>query len=498
MRSAGGEPGRWESALEPLLGARTAGLWRQHSDAVNAMLLARWLPPQACANLLKTDLFDEAMGDGLYPLLSTRADRVAALDIAPSVLAAATARHPGLLAVAADVRRLPFANDSFDVVVSNSTLDHFDTRDQILDSLRGLHRVLRPGGLLLLTMDNLANPAVALRNALPFRLLQRLKLVAYPIGATAGPVRLRRMLRAAGFEVMETVALLHCPRAPAIALARHAERRSSPDAGERFLRAASRWERLAGWPTRFLTGYFVGVRARRTSSPAHLAPPSPGPVARKRDGVARSAYPTGNALRRALLTLRVEGLKSFWFKLLGECGYRRLLLVERPLDQPVADFMSRLPVDVAMLAQGEVDDYLVFRPGTTRRDIAGRLRSGEMCFVARHQGRIVAAVWVAAQPVWVPYLDCRLQVGAGEAHIYDKYTAPAYRGYGIANAVRTFHLRHLQRAGFRRATGAVLPENVSSLRDDFRGGFRVYGIVGRVKVGRWQRVFLMPPPRDRR
>ena len=56
------------------------------------------------------------------------------------------------------------------------------------------------------------------------------------------------------------------------------------------------------------------------------------------DALARSAYPTGNVIRRALLTLRDEGLRSFWFKLLGECGYRRLLLLERALDQPIADY----------------------------------------------------------------------------------------------------------------------------------------------------------------
>ena len=261
--SAAGEPQRWESALEPLLGAPTGALWRLHSDAVNAALLARWLPAQPCTDLLKTDLFDEAMGSGLYPLLSTRAARVAALDVAPSVLAAATARHPALLAVAADVRRLPFASGAFDVVVSNSTLDHFDTRDDILESLRGIHRVLRRGGRLLLTMDNLANPAVALRNFLPFQLLRRLKLVDYPIGATAGPARLRRMLAAAGFEVVETVALLHCPRALSVALARRCERRGTQQAQVEFQRAALRWERLARWPTRYLTGYFVGIHARK-------------------------------------------------------------------------------------------------------------------------------------------------------------------------------------------------------------------------------------------
>jgi len=263
IRSTDAGSRRWDAALEPLLGAPTGALWRLHSDAVNGTLFARWLPTEACDDLLKTDLFDEAMGSGLYPLLSGRARRVVALDVAPSVLAAATMRHAALLAVAADVRRLPFASDAFDVVVSNSTLDHFDTRDEILASLRGFHRVLRPGGRLLLTMDNLANPAVALRNALPYRLLHRLKLVAYPIGATGGPRRLRRMLNDSGFEVLETVALLHCPRALSVALARRGERRGTPEAMTKFLRTALRWERLARWPTRYLTGYFVGIHARK-------------------------------------------------------------------------------------------------------------------------------------------------------------------------------------------------------------------------------------------
>jgi len=222
------------------------------------------------------------------------------------------------------------------------------------------------------------------------------------------------------------------------------------------------------------------------------------PAAEAVEAVARSAYPTGNVFRRALMTLRVEGPRSFWFKLLAECGYRRLLLIERPLDQPIADYTPRLPVDVAMLAPGELDDYLAFRPETTRRELADRLGAGQLCFVARHQRCIVAAAWVSLQPIWMPFLGCRIDVAPDEAHIYDKFTLPTYRGYGIANAVRTHHLKHLQRAGLRRATGVVLPENVSGLRDDVKGGFRTYGVVGRLKLGPWQRAFRMPPPRGRR
>ena len=248
----------------PLLKAPAEALWRAHSDAVNAALLARWLPRDTCRLLLKTDLFDEAMGEGLYPLLAGHADHVAALDLAPSVLAAAVARYPHLLAVSADVRRLPFRSQSLEIVVSNSTLDHFPSRHDISAALRELHRVLCPGGRLLLTMDNPANPLVALRNALPFGLLRRLGVVSYPAGATCRPRQLSRLLRQAGFEVREIAALLHCPRVLAVAMARRLQRHGTATDRARFLHRLQAWEQLAQLPTRYVTGYFVGVDARKS------------------------------------------------------------------------------------------------------------------------------------------------------------------------------------------------------------------------------------------
>jgi len=206
----------------------------------------------------------------------------------------------------------------------------------------------------------------------------------------------------------------------------------------------------------------------------------------------RSAYPTGNAVRRALLTLRCEGVRSFWFKLLAQAGYRRLMLLERPLDRPVPEFSPSLPVEVTQLTESELDDYLAFRPKTELRDAIDRLRAGQICFVARRDRRIVAAGWIAVQPIWLSYLGCVLDMVPGDVHIYDKFTLPACRGHGISNAVRTHHLRHLQRAGYRRVVVAVLPENASSLRDILKGGYRPCGMIGSIKVGPWQRRFRTP------
>jgi SAM-dependent methyltransferase len=253
----------WDEIARTWGETRPHALWRAHSDAVNSRLVARWLPVEVVDCLLKTDVFDEAVSAGLYPVLAERARQVVGIDIAIAAQRAALASHSGLVGVVADARQLPFAAGSFDAVVSPSTLDHFATVAEIAASLAEVRRVLRPGGRLVLTLDNPVNPLVGLRNALPFGLWRRLGIVPYQVGVTLGPGALRQALAAAGFEVVEETAVLHCPRVLSVALAGWLERRGSAAVCRAYLYGLLAWERLADWPTRFLTGHFVAMLAVR-------------------------------------------------------------------------------------------------------------------------------------------------------------------------------------------------------------------------------------------
>ena len=179
------------------------------------------------------------------------------------VLDMARRHHHQWRVAQADVRRLPFANASFDRIVALSSLEHFDTNRQIEASLVELNRVLRKGGALFLTLDNPANPLVRLCNALPFGLLHRTGLAPYQVGKTCGPVRLRQYLRSAGFSVVESTAVLHCPRALAVGMYRFLQSHASEWMQDRFLRLLMIFEQLGRWPSRSITGYFVAVRADR-------------------------------------------------------------------------------------------------------------------------------------------------------------------------------------------------------------------------------------------
>jgi SAM-dependent methyltransferase len=257
-------PGYWDTVADRWVTARPQRLWRTHSDRVNRALCERWLPRQPVGRLLKTDVFDEVAAAGLLPLLQRHARQVVGIDHSLRMVESVPASAVAL--VASDVRSLPFPDGAFDRVFSNSTLDHFESADDIRCALKELARVLRPDGELLLTLDNLANPVVRVRNALPSRPLERAGLIPYRMGATCGPARLRAFCTDAGLDVLDLGTAMHCPRAPAVAIANILDRVGTPNAGEAFLRALDAFEVMSRWPTRYLSGYFLTVRARRRVS----------------------------------------------------------------------------------------------------------------------------------------------------------------------------------------------------------------------------------------
>ena len=215
------------------------------------------------SSVLKTDLFDEAFGPGLYSPLAANSELFVGIDISGQVLRAARASHEDLKTAAADVRFLPFADNMFDVVLSNSSLDHFRSRDQVVTSLKEIHRVLKRPGRLLLTLDNPANPIIALRHALPFSFLHKAGIVPYYVGATYGPWRLRKVLESVGFRVKQLDAVLHCPRAIAVFFSHLVDKKANQSKKRKLLQALMAFEHLSRLPTKFFTGYYVAANARK-------------------------------------------------------------------------------------------------------------------------------------------------------------------------------------------------------------------------------------------
>jgi SAM-dependent methyltransferase len=257
-----GEKNYWPKVAEKWKNENPQRLWRIYADALNSGLFARCFSSSNKVDLLlKTDMFDEAFGPGLLSVLQAKSRRIIGIDIAHPIVNTACDRNRGIDGITADVRLLPFQSESFDIVLSVSSLDHFKARQEIITGLREIRRVLKPGGELFITMDNPMNPLIALRNILPFSILNRLGIVSYYVGATADHRYLRRILENTGFRVIRSDAFMHFPRVLVVVLANILDRHADQRLQKSFLRLLTAFEHISRLPTRFVTGHYVAIKA---------------------------------------------------------------------------------------------------------------------------------------------------------------------------------------------------------------------------------------------
>jgi len=188
-------------------------------------LILRHLPPAPAT------IIDAGGGAGVYACwLAARGYQVHLIDLVPKHIEqarAASARQPGhplASAEVGDARHLPHRDASADAVLLLGPLYHLVEREDRLACLREAHRVLRPGGLVWgaaisrfaslfdsLSSGFFADPAFAPILARDLEDGQHRNTTNNPVYFTDAffhrPGELSRDLLAAGFQVLEVVAI---------------------------------------------------------------------------------------------------------------------------------------------------------------------------------------------------------------------------------------------------------------------------------------------------
>jgi SAM-dependent methyltransferase len=234
---------------EPVFQEQTA----RYKQKEYLQLISTWAPPGGEKRLLKTDLFEEAFGkDSLLDVIGPPAQTIG-IDISREVAARARLALPVSPLLVADVCLLPFKTESFDLIVSSSTLDHLPS-GSLPAAVKELRRVLRTGGCLILTLDSSHNP---------------LHLLSHYLRKWAGGLYVERcytseeanaMLRECRFEVTDVTAIYHIPIGINF-LAKKLEAIFGARSDRWIARAIAIFSRLGNFRTRFLTGRFIALRA---------------------------------------------------------------------------------------------------------------------------------------------------------------------------------------------------------------------------------------------
>ena len=254
----------WDRVVEDFRSAPSLSIWRGYMKEVYCRLTRRWLAAAPPGRRLKTDLFEEAicrqhpMAD--FPDGSVGQDgSISVVAEARSNLRALGSHH----LLVSDLRQSPIRPGALTSILSGSSLDHFETDEELASGLAEVTAGLAPEGVLVLTLDNPQNPLIWIRNHLPYRLLHRLGLVPYFVGRTWTRNQARKQLESLGLEVTQETAIAHVPRAPAIWLDSLTRAWRGDRLGRLLLRAYLAFEGLEALPTRYLTGYYIAIRASR-------------------------------------------------------------------------------------------------------------------------------------------------------------------------------------------------------------------------------------------
>lgn len=187
---------------------------RQHFDQLAEELGAVWWGSVTKAGQLRIDqrgdlaiqhgrlapgkrVLEPGSGNGEFTLrLAKSGADITAVEISPRQVDIAKNRlasFANVTTLVGDVTQLPFPDGSFDAVVGNAVLHHFD----LTTTLPELYRVLKPGGHFFFTEPNMLNPQIAVEKNIKF--IGR-KLQNSPDETAFLRWRITRRLRGYGFQ----------------------------------------------------------------------------------------------------------------------------------------------------------------------------------------------------------------------------------------------------------------------------------------------------------
>ncbi len=172
-------------------------------------LLKKWADLSGNKRLLKTDLCEEAFGqDQILFSLPNKDLCIFGIDICEETVKRAdiTKELHGHTHnyIRADVRNLPFCNDSFDIVFSGSTLDHFTSEDDFIISITELKRVVKSAGTIIIALNNKGNTNFYFW----LKAGRFFKVIPYPVQFYSLS-RAKEILEGLGLTVLDEEAIVH-------------------------------------------------------------------------------------------------------------------------------------------------------------------------------------------------------------------------------------------------------------------------------------------------
>jgi ubiquinone/menaquinone biosynthesis C-methylase UbiE len=157
------------------------------------------------AVILKTDSFEESFGsDGILQFFLDMSAKTISLDISPKILNFSKQRlkNRDFSAVATNICEMPFKETAVSLIFSSSTYGYLKN---IKRGLKEAYRILKPGGILLISLNNRSN--------ILFRILTKiyhsLGFIPFPVSSFYFQKEVKKLLEEVGFTVISQEPIVH-------------------------------------------------------------------------------------------------------------------------------------------------------------------------------------------------------------------------------------------------------------------------------------------------
>jgi GNAT superfamily N-acetyltransferase len=180
----------------------------------------------------------------------------------------------------------------------------------------------------------------------------------------------------------------------------------------------------------------------------------------------------------------VDFLHKIIKRLFRRPQFRQLVIISKILDGSLPAYQARIPFDFEILPPDveEIEAHLAHIPAEHRPDIERRIRNGDRCCVAKYNGQIIHASWIAFGTCYSYLLDREYELADNEAYWYGAYALPEFRGKGIHPATGCHILQLLKGRRYKRILAFIEPENSAAMRMPEKLGYDKIGITGFIEV----------------
>ncbi|MBI5805320.1 class I SAM-dependent methyltransferase [candidate division TA06 bacterium] len=253
----------WNQVADSVEGYYLLPVLARYKTGEYRNLLSRWGLGKK-GRILYTDLYEAALGDpGLF-VYPDSISEVFGMDISSGICRKSQARlteaGKNVRIICSDARFLACQDETFDLIVSPSTFDHFP---EIEKAINECYRVLKPGGRLVLALNSGSNPFFKLG----VRLAERFKKKEYQTGYFYRAGQVRSLLTNAGFANGRQTGVMHVPVGAVTIMEWLAKHNAPASLARTFISLFSLLGRLPHpWP--LFTGWWIATEGVKPGRPA--------------------------------------------------------------------------------------------------------------------------------------------------------------------------------------------------------------------------------------